>query len=143
MSESAERTPEPRPVVVGYDGSPTSQRALVRAAKAAGAGGRVIVVVAIPPADDPSPTGEPESAFEDPAPLLEEAAARLREHGVEVSTEVEEAEPVEALVAAARRADAQMIVVGARGESYVARALRGSVGERLVARAPCDLLVVR
>jgi nucleotide-binding universal stress UspA family protein len=33
--------------------------------------------------------------------------------------------------------------VGARGESYLARTLRGSVGEKLVARAPCDVLVVR
>jgi nucleotide-binding universal stress UspA family protein len=123
-------------VVVGYDGSQTSQRALVRAAEAAGAGGRVIVVVAAAAAD-------PESAIADPARLLEEAAARLGESGVDVSTAVDDAEPVEALVAAARASDAQLIVVGARGESYVARALRGSVGERLVSRAPCDLLIAR
>jgi nucleotide-binding universal stress UspA family protein len=36
-----------------------------------------------------------------------------------------------------------LIVVGARGDSYVARALRGSVGERLIALAPSDLLIVR
>jgi nucleotide-binding universal stress UspA family protein len=124
-------------VVLGYDGSQTSQRALDRAAEAAGDGGRVIVVVAVAPGDDP------ESAVEDPARLAEDAAARLGGRGVDVSTEVDEAEPVEALVAAARKAEARLIVVGARGESYVARALRGSVGERLVARSPCDLLVVR
>lgn len=33
--------------------------------------------------------------------------------------------------------------VGARGDSYFARALRDSVGERLIARAPCDLLIAR
>jgi nucleotide-binding universal stress UspA family protein len=103
----------------------------------------VIVVTAVPPADAFSPGGEPESAIDEPARLLEEAAARLSGLGVDVSTEVDEADPVEALVAAARRADAQLIVVGARGESYVARALRGSVGERLVSLAPCDVLVAR
>jgi nucleotide-binding universal stress UspA family protein len=102
-----------------------------------------MVVVGVPPGDDLALTGEPEPAIEEPARLLDEAAACLRGHDVEVSTEVGEAEPVDTLVAAARRSDAQLIVVGARGESYVARALRGSVGERLVACSPCDILVVR
>jgi nucleotide-binding universal stress UspA family protein len=143
MPQFAERTPEPRPVVLGYDGSRTSQRALVRAATAAGAGGRVIVVTAVPQGDAFALDSEPDSAIDEPARLLEEAAARLSGYGVDVSTEVDEADPVEALVAAARKADAQLIVVGARGESYVARALRGSVGERLVSLAPCDVLVAR
>jgi nucleotide-binding universal stress UspA family protein len=47
------------------------------------------------------------------------------------------------LVEAARDVEAGLIVVGARGGDFVARTLRGSVGERLVARAPCDLLIVR
>ena len=132
-----------RPVVLGYDGSRTSQRALVRAAEAAGAGGRVIVVTAVPRGDAFAPAGEPESAVDEPARLLEEAAARLDGYGVDVSTEIDEADPVDALVAAARKADAQLIVVGARGESYVTRALRGSVGERLVSQSPCDVLVAR
>jgi nucleotide-binding universal stress UspA family protein len=141
MSEVAERAPESRPVVLGYDGSQPSQRALVRAAKAAGSGGRVIVVTARPRSDELALAGEAESAIDEPARLLEEAPARLRGYGIDVSTEVDEADPVEALVAAARKADAQLIVVGARGGSYVSRALRGSVGERLVSRSPCDLLV--
>jgi len=95
----------------------------------------------VPRGDALVPDGGPESAIDDPTPLLEEAAARLGGYGVDVSTEVDEADPVDALVAAAREADAQLIVVGARGESYVARALRGSVGERLISRSPCDVLV--
>lgn len=141
MPQFAEHSSEPRPVVLGYDGSRTSQRALVRAAEAAGVGGHVIVVTAVPRGDAFSLESEPESAIDKPERLLEEAAARLRGYGVDVSTEVDEADPVEALVAAARKADAQLIVVGARGESYVARVLRGSVGERLVSRSPCDVLV--
>jgi nucleotide-binding universal stress UspA family protein len=143
MPQFAERTPDPRPVVIGYDGSRTSQRALVRAAEAAGAGGRVIVVTAVPRGDAFALDSEPESAIDEPARLVEEAVARLSGYGVDVSTEVDEADPVDALVAAARKADAQLIVVGARGENYVARALRGSVGERLVSQPPCDVLVAR
>jgi nucleotide-binding universal stress UspA family protein len=62
---------------------------------------------------------------------------------VRVTSRFECADPVDALVEAARDVDASLIVVGARGDDFVARTLRGSVAERLVARAPCDLLVVR
>ncbi len=141
MGQFAERIPKPRTVVLGYDGSQTSRRALVRAAELAGAGGRVIVVTSVPGGD--SLDSDSESVIEEPTRLLEDAAALLDGRGVDVSTQADEGDPVEALVAAARKSDAQLIGGGARGESYVARTLRGSVGERLVSRAPCDLLVAR
>jgi nucleotide-binding universal stress UspA family protein len=137
MPEHSGCAREPRTVVVGYDGSQTSRRGVARAAEEAGAGGRVLVVTAVPPGDLPS---DDDQAIGDPARLLEEAAALVGGR-VDVSTQVGDGDPVDVLVAAAETADAQLIVVGARGGSFVARALRGSVGERLVSRAPCDLLV--
>jgi nucleotide-binding universal stress UspA family protein len=47
------------------------------------------------------------------------------------------------LVQAARDTDAQMIIVGSTGSGYVAHALLGSTAEKVVRRAPCDVLVVR
>jgi nucleotide-binding universal stress UspA family protein len=96
-------------------------------------------------------TQEPEAAaFEpgtgslaEPSRLLAEAAAELAGHGVQVSTRIETSEPAEALAVVARHVGAALIVVGARGDRYLARALRGSVGEKLIARAPCDLLIAR
>lgn len=132
-----------RTVVVGYDGSQAARRALDRAAEAAGRGGHVVVVTAAPPADELALDTAPDRAVADPPRLLEEAAAILESHDVEVSTRVEKAEPAEALAETARHLNAGLIVVGARGDSYLARALRGSVGEKLVSRAPCDLLVAR
>lgn len=134
----------PRSVVVGYDGSPASERALHGAAAIAGRGGRVVVVTAMP-------TPEDELVFEhlldppvaEPLTELEHATALLSERDVEVTAVVVEADPVEALVEVALEVDAAMIVVGARGDSYLERTLRGSVSERLVARAPRHLLVVR
>lgn len=130
-----------RTVVLGYDGSRAARRALVRAAEAAGKGGRVLVVIAVPPVEPFAQ--ERSSRVDEPRRLIEQASAVLREHGVEVSTRVAAAEPAEALVAAASESNAMLIVVGARGDSYVRRALRGSVGEKLVGRAPCDLLIAR
>jgi nucleotide-binding universal stress UspA family protein len=137
------RPEEPRTVVLGYDGSQGARRALARAAEAAGSGGRVVVVTAVEPEDPLAQEFELGSLVADSRQLVEQASVLLRGHDVEVATRVEEADPAEALVATARETDAALIVVGARGDSYLVRALRGSVGERLVARAPCDLLVAR
>jgi nucleotide-binding universal stress UspA family protein len=137
------RATAPRTVVVGYDGSETAQRALLRAAEAAGSGGDVVVVTAAQPANPLVTALGAGSPVEEPSRLLEKAAALLKGHDVRVSTRAEEAEPVEALADVARELNAALIVVGARGENYLARALRGSVAERLIARTPCDLLVAR
>jgi len=141
LPELHEPAQSSRTVVVGYDGSQAARRALSRAAEAAGTLGHVVVVVAVPPVHTLAlePGADPAA----PSRLLEEAVATLRRHDVRVSTHVKAAEPAEALADAARRVNAALIVVGARGDSYVARALRGSTGEKLIQRAPCDLLVAR
>jgi nucleotide-binding universal stress UspA family protein len=131
-------------VVVGYDGSEGARRAVARAVAAAEPGGRVVLVTASPPPDalireeELGASGGP-----DPNALLDDAAAFCRGRDVRVARRVSTADPADALADAAVKADADLIVVGARGRSFVARTLRGSVGERLVARAPCDVLVVR
>jgi nucleotide-binding universal stress UspA family protein len=133
----------PRTVVVGYDGSQAARRALRCAAEAARAGGHVVVVTATQHPDAVASEGVGGRTVAEPARLLEEAVAELMVHGVNISTRIEESEPAEALAEAARQVDAALIVVGARGDNFVARALRGSVAEKLIARAPCDLLVAR
>lgn len=130
----------PRTVVLGYDGSAAARTAAFRAAEAAGRGGRVLIITAVPSPD--TSEFEWESAG-DPQQLLREATALLRNHRVEIATRLEEGHPADALVAAACGAGADLIVVGARGRSFLARALRGSVAERLITRASCSVLVAR
>jgi universal stress protein A len=134
---------EHRRVVVGYDGSRSSRRALARGAEAAGSGGRVLVVTAVPPGDTLAGEHDVEAPLAEPEDVLHDAATLLGAYDVDVSTRVAQGEPAEALAAAASEAGAALLVVGARGDSYLTRALRGSVAEKLIARSPCDLLVVR
>jgi nucleotide-binding universal stress UspA family protein len=133
----------PRTVIVGYDGSRAAERALDGAARAAGSGGRIVVITAVPPPDDLVLEHVVDPPVAEPWRELAHAMDLLAEHDVVVSTRIIEADPVEALVEAAHELDAAMIVVGARGDSFLERTLRGSVSERLVSRAPCHLLVVR
>lgn len=137
------RPPAPRTVVVGYDGSRAARRALLRAAEAAWPGGHVVVVTATRQPEAVAIEPDMRPTVTDPSRLLEEAAARLAGRGLHVSTRVEEGDPAEALAQTARELHAALIVVGARGDSYLTRALRGSVSEKLIARAPCDLLIAR
>jgi nucleotide-binding universal stress UspA family protein len=135
-----------RAIVVGFDGSPAAERALDRAAELAGDGGPVVLVAATTRLESAGAVDEP--ILDGPSPeerdaVLGRGAAALRERGIEPQVVAADGQPAEALVQAARDADARMIVVGSTGSGYVARALLGSTAENVVRRAPCDVLVVR
>jgi nucleotide-binding universal stress UspA family protein len=135
-----------RTIVVGFDGSPAAERALARAAELAGDGGRVVLLAARRRLDSRGVVDEP--IVDSPSPderdaVLDRGAATLRERGVEPQVVAADGEPAEALVQAARDAEADMILVGSTGSDYVARALLGSTAENVVRRAACDVLVVR
>jgi nucleotide-binding universal stress UspA family protein len=57
--------------------------------------------------------------------------------------QVSEYAPAEVLAEVAREQRADLLIVGRRGRDFTARVLLGSVSSRLVAAAPCDVLVVR
>ena len=76
-------------------------------------------------------------------PLLNEAAARLREAGLSVETVIREGKPRAELLNEAERSGADCIFVGARGLSRVERILVGSVSSAVAARAHCSVEVVR
>ena len=71
-----------------------------------------------------------------------EAVKRLADAGVKAVGEVREASAARALIDAAGDDHADLIVVGSRGESGIARLLLGSVA-RGVLHAPCSVLVTR
>jgi nucleotide-binding universal stress UspA family protein len=132
--------------VVGYDGSPASERALDRAATLVGSGGNVIVVTARPSLASEGVVGEP--ILDSPLPderseLLQRSRALLHERGIEAKLVALDADPAEALIQVAEDERAEMILVGHTGTGYVTRALLGSTAENVLRHAPCDVLVVR
>ena len=131
-----------RSVVVGYDGSEPARRALERVAFLASDEAEVTLVTAgsILPV---SPGGAGADAARERRRVLEEGRDRLAELGVEARAVEALEDPADALVEAAAELGADLIVVGTRGRSGASRVLLGSVSRRVVARAPCDVLVVR
>jgi nucleotide-binding universal stress UspA family protein len=131
-----------RTIVIGFDGSEESRDALELGGRLARAGGaRAIAVTCFAH----SRTGIGEEGFEsrlaeESRPLLAEARRAL--DGVELSTVALGAEsPHRALhdIAEAERAEA--IVIGSTHRGTVGRIMPGSVGERLLAGAPCSVVV--
>lgn len=139
------RPADVRHIVVGYDGSEQARRALERVVELADEETVVSLVTAgsiLPPR--PRPAAESASHdVEDRAEVLEEGAARLADRGVDVRVVEAISDPADAIVEVARETDADLVVVGTRGRTRAARALLGSVSQKVLREAPCDVLIVR
>jgi nucleotide-binding universal stress UspA family protein len=75
--------------------------------------------------------------------LLRDVVARTRDSGVEIETHSRTGDPANAIIDVAEEQGADLIVVGNKGMSGVARFLLGSVPNKVAHHAPCDVLIVR
>jgi nucleotide-binding universal stress UspA family protein len=130
-------------IVVGYDGSDAARRGLARVERLA-VDRTTVVVVSVRTDLRSSGLGEPLGGqADDPHALLDEAHELLGARpGLVVDTREAEGDPAVVLVDVARELGAEIVIVGRTGSDFVARTLLGSVAERVVQRAPCDVLVV-
>jgi nucleotide-binding universal stress UspA family protein len=133
-------------IVVGYDETPGSQRALERAATLSKALGAKLVVTSVAPLMvSIGRSGGPTDPTDTPAMHARElAAAReyLEAQGVEADYQAAVGEPAEAIVQLAGERGAEMIVVG-NGEPNLIQRLTGqSVTESVSHHAHCDVLIV-
>jgi nucleotide-binding universal stress UspA family protein len=113
----------PRRILVGYDGSSASRRALDAVADLAGYGSTVAVVAA---------SGDAENAAAERRRLVDEARDALLRRHVVARCIAADGDEAESLVEAARDLDVDLIVV-ARPSAAAASA---------VDRAECDVLLV-
>ncbi|MEA2378511.1 MAG: hypothetical protein QOD13_2418 [Thermoleophilaceae bacterium] len=132
-------------IVVGYDGADGAQAALAESLDLC----RDLEAELVAVFGYGMPIPERESAdyretlHELGEKFTDEAVRRAEEAGVKASAEVVFEKAAQALVDAAAKHDARMIVVGSHGEGPLAGALLGSVPHRLVHLAEQPVLVVR
>ncbi|MFE3516221.1 universal stress protein [Streptomyces sp. NPDC059166] len=132
-------------VVLGYDESPGAARALRIAIEVANAFGERLVLVF--GAAAPGPTGEEYGAHQEAIRQagrtgLEHAVAAAEESGVAATVEVIDLKPADALIEAASRHAARVIVVGSWGESPMRGALLGSTPHKLLHLSAVPVLCV-
>jgi nucleotide-binding universal stress UspA family protein len=141
-------------IVVGTDGSETSLKAVDRAGEIArvGRGAKLVIVCAYVPTD-PREVDKAQDVLgadtyqivgSTPAEdTLRTAADRAKAAGAEqVETLAVRGEPVRSLSAAAKKHNADLLIVGNRGLNSLAGRILGSVPLAVTHRAECDVLIV-
>lgn len=75
--------------------------------------------------------------------VLNAAVQAVGDVPAEVRTEILEGSPAEAIIEVAHTRQNDVIVMGSRGLGRIAGAVLGSTSQKVVAHAPCPVLIVR
>jgi nucleotide-binding universal stress UspA family protein len=138
-------------IVVGTDGSETADIALRRAIELAGlTGGKLHVVSAYEPAaarvggSKPVPEAAEWNVGSDfkVEAVLQRAQDEAGADGIDFEVHAPKGDAADALIAAAKEHEADLIVLGSRGMKGARRVL-GSVPNKVSHHAPCDVLIVQ
>jgi nucleotide-binding universal stress UspA family protein len=133
-------------IVVGYDDSEQSRRALARAAMLAKAFESKLVVTSVAevttPAAGRSIGADPVETGADHLAELAAARSQLESEGLTADFVEAVGHPAESILAAASDRSADLIVVGGRELSLLQRLLGQSVSDSVSHGARCDVLIV-
>jgi len=135
-------------LLVPYDGSEFSKKALRRAGEMAKAdGGQVTVLYVIPRYEEMMEFYRSDSIKKslhaEAEKILGEAKKIADGLGISVRTEVREGHASDEIVAAAQKFENDLIAMGTYGWKGVNNAIMGSTTNRVIAHASCPILVVK
>jgi nucleotide-binding universal stress UspA family protein len=133
-------------IVIGYDASPESVRALERTAELAKAFDAEVLVASISPALTPAAHGvgpyDPADPPDEHRAQAVAAAQKLADLGISAERVTGVGDPGESIVQLARVRKADLIVVGGRDLGAISRLLGQSVSDDVAHHASCDVLIV-
>jgi nucleotide-binding universal stress UspA family protein len=135
----------PNKIITGYDGSDGGKVALEEAIKLSNEiGGDVTVLFAYEKVVVGGESHDLDEAVEAIGErVLADAVAIGRAAGAELTTEYIEGPAAQTLATVAEREGARYIVVGGSGEAPLKAWVLGSTANKLLALAPCPVVVVR
>jgi nucleotide-binding universal stress UspA family protein len=133
-------------IVLGYDGTEASERALGRAGDIAAAFGSSVIVTSVSTrlggAVHGGGSGDPTDPIETHESLLDGAAKKLADRGVQAESVLGMGGAADAILELADQRGADLIVVGTREPGFLERLLGHSVSESVQRQAHCDVLIV-
>jgi nucleotide-binding universal stress UspA family protein len=134
-------------ILVAFDDSEPSFHAFDLALELAFQFKAKLILLAVIRLPEPTTSLELEAILDDAKQHYEQAFRDLRERTnprqVDFQTSVEVGHPAEHIVAVAERENVDIIVMGRRGRTQVARWMLGSVSERVLRYALCPVTVVK
>jgi nucleotide-binding universal stress UspA family protein len=133
-------------ILVAYDDTAPSRRALERAASIAEAFGARVLVTSIAPLVHSSPRSITQIGRGDGVGTaideVDRAQALLQERGIDAESVAATGDPASSIARLAEERGADLVVVGTRGLGPVQRLLGQSVSQQVARRVQCDLLIV-
>ena len=133
-------------ILLAFDGSHDGREGLVQVENLASACGATVHLLAIIDPSESMLIVEAMSFIPDNQrfviqAVLDEGVKRLRGAGCTATSELKYGKPTEQIILSAREINADVIVVGHRDQGTLARWLNGSVGESILHKPPCSVLV--
>jgi nucleotide-binding universal stress UspA family protein len=133
-------------IVLGYDGTDASARALERTGDLATAFGSSVIVTSVSGtmggAVHAGGAGDPTDPPDAHEALLDDATKKLADRGITAESVLALGHPSEAIVELAEQRKADLIVVGTREPGFFERLLGHSVSGSVQRHAHCDVLIV-
>jgi len=133
-------------MLVGYDGSPQSEKAVEVAFSLADCIDSTVLIFAVARPPEPATSVELEAVLDDAKEHYEEGFKKIMEkargHEFNVQTAMAVGHPAEQIIHRAETDGIDLIVLGRRGRSKIARMMLGSVSERVLRYAHCPVMVV-
>jgi nucleotide-binding universal stress UspA family protein len=133
-------------IVLGYDGTEASARALERAADIGAAFGSSVIVTSVSTrlggAVHGGGSGDPADPLEAHESMLDSATKKLADRGVQAESVLGMGDAADAIIELAEQRGADLIVVGTREPGFFERLLGHSVSASVQRHAHCDVLIV-
>ena len=133
-------------ILVAYDDSEPSRRALDRAAMLAETFGARVLVTSIASLVHSSPRSitqiDRAGGVGTHVEEVSRGEALLKERGIEAESVAATGDPASAIARLAEERNADLVVVGSRGLGPIQRLLGQSVSQSVARRVQCDLLIV-
>jgi nucleotide-binding universal stress UspA family protein len=138
--------PHFRKLLVGYDGSPQSDKAVDVAFSLAECVDSTVLIFAVARPPEPSTSVELSAVLDDAREHYEEGFKKILEKArgrqLEIQTAMAVGHPGEQIIHRAEKDGIDLIILGRRGRSMIARMMLGSVSERVLRYAHCPVMVV-
>jgi nucleotide-binding universal stress UspA family protein len=135
-----------RRILAAYDGSPQSEKAVELAFSLAESVDASILIFAVARPPEPATSVELEAVLDAAREHYQEEFKKVletvRARGLDVKTDIAVGHPGEQIIHRAEVEKVDLIVLGRRGRSKLARMVLGSVSERVLRYAHCPVMVV-
>lgn len=135
-----------RNIILAYDGSKYSNKALqeaIRLAKASNGSLLILSVVDVTNEFESEAPGLTDKMTARLLKLAQKALGKAVAAKIKAKIEVHVGDAYEMIVEIARKKKADIIVMGSHGRTGLTRLLMGSVTSRVIGHAPCSVLVVK